>query len=43
MPLGVGDDVVTSLTGGISPSSLYVLHSEVPQGQIVGKHVEVGQ
>ena len=39
----MGDDIVTPLAGGISPSSLYVLHSQLPQGQIVGQHVEVGQ
>ena len=40
--LRMRDDIVTSLTAGISPSMLNVLHGELPQRQIVGKHVEVG-
>ena len=43
VPLGVRDDVVTPLAAGVSPAQLYVLHGELPQRQIVGVHVEVGQ
>ena len=43
VPLCMRDDIVTSLTPGVSSSVLYVLHSQIPQSQIVGKHVDVGK
>ena len=41
--LGVGDELVATLTAGVAAALLYVLHGEVPQGEVVGEHVEVGQ
>ena len=40
--LSMRDDIVASLTARISSSTLNVLHGELPQRQVVGKHVEVG-
>ena len=40
--LSMRDDIVASLTARVSSSTLNVLHGELPQRQIVGKHVEVG-
>ena len=43
MPLGVRDDIVTASTTRISSTQLNVLHRQLPEGQIVGVHVEVGE
>ena len=43
VPLGVRDDIVTASTTRISSTQLNVLHRQLPEGQIVGVHVEVGE
>ena len=43
VPFGVRNDIVTAFTARIPSSKLDILHGEVPQGQIVGVHVEMGQ
>ena len=43
MPLGVGDDCVTANTPRVAAAQLNVLHVEVPESQVVGEHVELGQ
>ena len=41
--LGVWDEIVASLTAGVAAPHLNVLHGEVPQGQVVSEHVQLGQ
>ena len=41
--LGVRDEIVAAQTAGVAAPLLDVLHAEVPQGEVVGEHVEVGQ
>ena len=44
MQLGVGDDeVVTARTARVSPALLNIQHVEVPEPQVVGEHVQLGQ
>ena len=43
MPLGVRDEIVAAFTAGVAPAQLEVLHSQLPQGQIVGQQVDLRQ
>ena len=43
MPLGVRDHVVTANTPRVAATQLDVLDLELPEGQVISEHVELGQ
>ena len=43
MPLGVRDHVVTANTPRVAATQLDVLHVELPEGEVVEEHVELGK
>ena len=43
MPLGVRDHVVTANTPRVASTQLDVLDVELPEGEVVEEHVELGE
>ena len=43
MPLGVRDHVVTANTPRVAATQLEVLDVELPEGEVVEEHVELGE